>query len=297
MNAELTPDIETPCSGLVHALRPSPNHGERKGGRRADMLLLHYTGMPAGRGMTMAERAICWLVAPESQVSAHYVVAEDGTVSQLVAESRRAWHAGVSSWAGETDVNSASIGIEIAHAGHPWDQSRSPDLAPGETPPEHPGLLDFPEIQIRAVAALCRDIVERNGIPPERVLAHSDVAPGRKRDPGETFPWARLAAEGIGLWVAPEPVADGRSMARGDEGQPISALQAMFGLFGYGIAVTGVFDQTTHDVVTAFQRHWRPERVDGVADLSTVGTLNRLLGATRVAEDDRRRGNGARRMA
>lgn len=285
MTAEPTPRLETADTGLVNALRPSPNHGERKDGRRPSILLLHYTGMPAGRGLTMAERALRWLEMPESEVSCHYVVDEDGTVVQMVAEARRAWHAGRGAWAGDADINSASIGIEIAHAGHPWDQSLSPDLAAGEVPPEHPGLLPFPEPQIRAVAALCRDIVTRHGIRPERVLAHSDIAPDRKRDPGETFPWERLAAEGVGLWMRPEPIAGGRFMARGDEGEPVAALQAMLGLWGYGLDVTGTFDQRTHDVVAAFQRHWRPERVDGVADMSTVTTLHRLAGLVRPAAD------------
>ncbi|MEJ1161549.1 peptidoglycan recognition protein family protein [Prosthecomicrobium sp. N25] len=283
MNAELTPPLERPDSGLVQDLRPSPNHGERKGGRRADMLVLHYTGMPAGRGMTMAERAIRWLATPESQVSCHYVVAEDGRVTQMVAEDRRAWHAGVASWAGERDVNSCSIGIEIAHAGHPWDLSRMPDRVEGEPVPEHPGYLPFPDRQVAAVEALARDIVFRNGIPAERVLAHSDVAPARKRDPGELFPWARLARAGVGAWVEPEPVGGGRFLARGETGEPIAALQAMFALMGYGLEITGVYDEALEQIVSAFQRHWRPARVDGVADQSTITTLHRLLTQARSA--------------
>lgn len=281
MNAELAQSVERPDTALVDDLRPSPNHGERKGGRRADMLVLHYTGMPAGRGMSAAERAIRWLSAPQSGVSCHYVVAEDGRVTQLVAEDRRAWHAGVAHWAGESDVNSRSIGIEIAHPGHPWDLSAAPDADPCDPVPVHPGYLDFPDAQVEAVTRLAADIVARNAIPAERVLAHSDVAPARKRDPGEKFPWRRLAEAGVGLWVEPEPVGGGRFLARGDEGEPVSALQAMLAWFGYGLAITGVFDQATHDVVVAFQRHWRPALVDGVADQSTITTLHRLARACR----------------
>lgn len=267
--------IAVPDSPLVNRLAPSLNHGERRGGVRPDMLVLHYTGMPAGRGMSMAERAIAWLADPRSQVSAHYVVGEDGEIVQMVAEGRRAWHAGRASWRGASDINSCSIGIEIAHAGHPWD-GRYPDLAPGEVLPNHPGLLPFPEAQVAAVIALCQDIVARHGIAPERVLAHSDVAPERKRDPGETFPWERLAAAGVGRFVAPGQLRSGRFFARGDEGQPVQALQSMLAVFGYGLDITGVFDEATEQVVMAFQRHFRPARVDGVADAATIETLYRL---------------------
>lgn len=281
MSTNPTASIDTPQpialadSALVNRLAPSLNHGERRDGKTVDMLILHYTGMPAGRGMTMAERAISWLADPRSQVSAHYVVGEDGEIVQMVAEARRAWHAGRAYWAGETDVNSRSVGIEIAHAGHPWD-GQYPDLAPGEVLPNHPGLLAFPEAQVEAVIGLCRDICERRGIAPERVLAHSDIAPDRKRDPGETFPWARLAAAGVGRWIEPAPVRSGRFFARGDEGQPVQALQSMLAFFGYGIDISGVFDEATEQVVSAFQRHFRPAKVDGVADASTIESLYKL---------------------
>lgn len=248
------PVPESPVAAKVF---PSPNHGERKDGRRPDALVLHYTGMPD------AGQALQWLCNPVSQVSCHYFVFEDGRVLQLVPEGRRAWHAGVSFWAGETDLNSASIGIEIAHPGHDAQGSLAP----------------YPEDQIAAVIALCRDLVARWGIRRERVLAHSDIAPARKRDPGESFPWARLAEAGIGHWVAPAPIRDGRYFLRGEEGPPIEALQAMFALYGYGIPVDGVFGEATEQVVTAFQRHFRPERVDGVADASTITTLRDLLAA------------------
>ncbi len=279
----------TPDAACVTAVRPSPNHGERRG-RWAesgpDLLLLHYTGMPAGRGMSMAERAIRWLTNPVSEVSAHYVVGEDGGITQLVPESRRAWHAGRSSWAGEEDVNSASIGIEIAHPGHWWDLSGLPDRDPAEPVQTHPGYGDFPDRQIAAVIALARDILARHRIPADRVLAHSDVAPGRKRDPGEKFPWKRLAEAGIGLWVRPVPIeeASGRALALGEHSPPVAALQALLASRGYGSAVTGEFDAATRDVVEAFQRHHRPARVDGVADASTMATLRNLLDRRAVEE-------------
>ena len=175
---------------------PSPNHGERAGGLKPDMIILHYTGMET------AAAALDWLCREESQVSSHYFVHEDGRVDQLVAEDRRAWHAGKSSWKGETDINSRSIGIEIANAGHPG------------------GLPDFPPEQIDAVVELCRNCGERWSIAPERVLAHSDIAPIRKVDPGEKFPWERLHAGGVGHWVPPAPIGGGRFFQRGDQGQP-----------------------------------------------------------------------------
>jgi N-acetylmuramoyl-L-alanine amidase len=234
--------------------RPSPNHGERKSGP-VDILLLHYTGMPDD------EQACAWLCNEQSHVSSHYFVHADGRVIALVPDGRRAWHAGASTWGGETDINSRSIGIEIANAGHPG------------------GLPDYPDPQIEALIALCRDIVGRRPIPPHRVLAHSDVAPGRKLDPGERFPWGRLAAAGVGHWVEPVAAVEGSVCRANDTGPAVQALQQMLALYGYGIEVTGIFDRRTADVVAAFQRHFRPAKVDGVADRSTVETLKRLLEA------------------
>jgi N-acetylmuramoyl-L-alanine amidase len=230
---------------------PSPHHGERKSGP-IDILLLHYTELPDAE-------ALAWLCNPQSKVSSHYFVYEDGRVLSLVPEERRAWHAGASSWAGETDINSRSIGIEISNAGHPG------------------GLPPYPDAQIEAVIALSREILARHPIPPHRVLGHSDVAPGRKRDPGEHFPWAKLAAAGIGRWVPPAPIEDGPAFAEGASGSQVEALQAMLALYGYGIDVTGSYDRRMADVVAAFQRHFRPARVDGVADPSTILTLRDLL--------------------
>jgi N-acetylmuramoyl-L-alanine amidase len=233
---------------------PSPNHGERAAGP-VDMLILHYTGMPS------AERALKWLCDPESGVSSHYFVFEDGRIAQLVDEDRRAWHAGQSSWAGETDVNSRSIGVEVSNPGHEF------------------GYLPFPDAQIAATVAVCRDILSRHAIPPRRVLAHSDVAPLRKDDPGELFPWHVLHKSGIGHWVVPETIADGPRLGPGESGPEIASLRQRFADYGYGLGQGSVFDEHTVAVVRAFQRHFRPARVDGIADASTIATLGRLAAA------------------
>ena len=248
-----------PDSRLVGRLHPSPNVEPRRGCSRPDILLLHYTGMRS------CEKAIGWLADPRSKVSCHYVVDCDGTVVQMVAEALRAWHAGVASWGGVRDVNSHSIGIEIHNPGH--DQ----------------GYPEFPEAQMAAVTALCRDIVARNAIPPERVLAHSDVAPARKIDPGEKLDWARLWAAGVGHWVQPAPL---RMSTKADP--TVAALPAgaadtqrarhLLAAYGYGLAPDADAAEVA-TVVRAFQRHFRPARVDGTVDASTLDTLERLAAA------------------
>jgi N-acetylmuramoyl-L-alanine amidase len=241
-----TPDYE-PARAV-----PSPNHDARK--HAIDMIVLHYTDQPA-------EAALAKLCDPAAKVSSHYLVCEDGRVDQLVPEARRAWHAGVSSWEGEADNNSRSIGIEIVNLGH-----------------DH-GYPDFPDAQIKAVIALCRDILARHAIRASRVLAHSDIAPARKIDPGEKFPWERLATEGVGLWVAPAPIRAGSVLKAGDRGDTVAELQRALARYGYAAGVTHLYDDATRDIVTAFQRHFRPMRVDGIADYSTATTLHRLLTA------------------
>jgi len=241
-------------TGLAITTTASPNYGPRAAGKPVDILLLHYTGMPE------AERSLAWLCDPGSSVSCHYFVFEDGRIVRLVDEDRRAWHAGKSYWAGETDINSRSIGIEIANPGHEF------------------GYRDFPDAQIDAVIALCRDILARHPIPPERVLAHSDVSPLRKDDPGERFPWRRLAEAGVGRWVPPAPIQDGPVLQRGDSGAAVADLKQRFRKYGYGLAPESDFDVETEAVVRAFQRHFRPARVDGIADISTLATLHSLIG-------------------
>ena len=236
-------------------VRVSPNFGPRAGVSRPDMIVLHYTGMKTGAA------AEAWLCTPESQVSSHYLVHEDGRVVQMVRESDRAWHAGKSSWHGVTDVNSHSIGIEIVNPGHEF------------------GYRGFPRRQTAAVIELCTGIIVRNGILPQRVLAHSDVAPGRKIDPGEKFPWRKLAEAGVGHFVAPARSGGKPVLGADDSGAAVDELQSMLSLYGYRIDITGVFDQQTGVVVAAFQRHFRPRRIDGLADRSTVDTLGRLLEA------------------
>jgi N-acetylmuramoyl-L-alanine amidase len=240
-------------TGLPKRVMLSPNVEPRKNGRTVDSLILHYTGMDD------SERACEWLCNTQSGVSCHYLVDEQGGITQMVDEEMRAWHAGVSHWRGETDINSCSIGIEIQNAGHGG------------------GLPDFPLIQMEAVIALSQDIVMRHRISAKRVLAHSDVAPGRKVDPGERFDWAMLHRGGIGHWVPPEPISGGTFLQEGDSGDAVLALQKMLSMYGYGLALSGAFDRQTRIVVEAFQRHFRQAKVDGVADPSTVGTLHKLL--------------------
>jgi N-acetylmuramoyl-L-alanine amidase len=243
----------TPDSSVVSDVIPSANFGDRSKGRRPDMILLHYTGMPDVEG------ALARLCTAGTDVSAHYVVLEDGRIVQCVQEAKRAWHAGLGSWAGEEDINSCSIGIEIVNRGHDW------------------GYPDFPLRQIAAVIALCRGIMLRHNLPANRVLAHSDVAPARKKDPGEKFPWNSLANSGVGHWVQAAPIVRGESLKLGAEGKDVLELQQGLARYGYGIAQSGKYDGPTMEVVAAFQRHFRPERVDGVADASTVATLKLLL--------------------
>ena len=214
--------------------------------------------------MPDADQALDWLCNPQSGVSSHYFVYEDGRIIQLVDEDHRAWHAGDSTWSGESDINSRSIGIEIANLGH-------------AALTDHQTLPPFPEIQVNAIINLCRDILARHAISKHRVLAHSDVAPARKTDPGEAFPWKQLAENGIGIWVEPQPLRGGRFLTVGDSGEPVEALQTMLAYYGYAVEPTGKYDQSTCQVVAAFQRHFRPECVDGVADSSTIDTLRKLI--------------------
>ncbi|CCD88765.1 putative 1:N-acetylmuramoyl-L-alanine amidase (family 2) with peptidoglycan binding domain [Bradyrhizobium sp. ORS 285] len=245
--------VFTPDSSIASDVIPSANFGERKGGRQPDMVILHYTGMPDVEG------AITKLCTAGTEVSAHYIVLEDGRIVQCVPEALRAWHAGLSSWGGEEDINSCSIGIEIVNRGHDW------------------GYPDFPPRQIAAVIALCRGIMLRRNVPAHRVLGHSDVAPSRKKDPGEKFPWHSLANSGVGHWVQPAAITKGETLKLGSIGDDVKGLQKALARYGYGVPITGKFDGLTMEVVTAFQRHFRPEKVDGIADRSTLWTLHALL--------------------
>jgi N-acetylmuramoyl-L-alanine amidase len=229
---------------------PSPNFDARTA--PPDILVLHYTGMKTG------PEALDRLRDPEAKVSSHYMVEEDGRIFRLVPEERRAWHAGVSYWKGERNINGVSIGVEIVNPGHEF------------------GYRPFPDAQIAAVIALAADIRSRWQIGDDRIVGHSDVAPARKDDPGELFPWKRLAEAGHGLWVEAPP-APGLPLAEGEEGAAVFALQAGFTRLGYDLPPSGKFDADTKAVVTAFQRHWRQAKVDGIADGQTRAQLIALL--------------------
>ncbi len=210
--------------------RASPNHDERNG--PVSFLILHYTGMKT------AGAALDRLCDKEAEVSSHYLVEENGTVWQLVDESRRAWHAGPSFWRGETALNARSIGIEIVNPGH-----------------EH-GYVPFPDVQMQAVVELCRGILARHPIAARDVLAHSDIAPDRKEDPGELFDWQRLAAQGIGVWPR-------------EECQPVDPQSVRGTLAAIGYRT----DLALPTLLRAFQRHWRQEAVTGEADAQTRARL------------------------
>src|SRR4029077_16009919 len=251
----LLKSIFQPDSFIVADVAPSPNFDARKDNRAPNMIVLHYTGMEGG------ETALQRLTTAQSKVSAHYVVFEDGRIVQCVLEEWRAWHAGESSWAGETDINSSSIGIEIVNPGHEF------------------GYPDFPLRQTAAVISLCRSIITRRGpISADRILAHSDVAPARKQDTGEKFPWGLLSESGVGHWVRAAPLdLEGGGINPSDPREAVPRPQRTLRSYGYGLTESGTYDAPTQQVITAFQRHFRQARVDGVADPSTLLTLRALI--------------------
>jgi len=229
---------------------PSPNFNARTA--PPDTIVLHYTGMRTGA------EALDRLRDPEAKVSAHYLVEEDGRVFRLVPEERRAWHAGIGSWKGAADLNSSSIGLEIVNPGHEF------------------GYREFPDAQVAAVIDLLDGIRGRWTVSNSQIIGHSDLAPERKDDPGELFPWKALAEAGHGLWAEPS-AAPGEPLAEGEEGAGVFALQAGFTRLGYDIPPSGKFDSHTTAVVRAFQRHWVQRRFDGVADGVTRARLIALL--------------------
>ena len=215
---------------------PSPNFNERNA--PISMIVLHYTAMPTCEA---ALKRLCMTEHPSGRVSAHYLVDVDGTSYQLVDESKRAWHAGVGSWGDVRDVNSAAIGIEIQNLGLDEDGRRVP----------------FPDAQLEAVIALCRDIQQRHGIHPWNIVGHSDVSPSRKQDPGEAFPWRRLAEAGVGLWT------DGFA-------SPKLPNEKMLASIGYDVS-------DPDKALMAFKRHWHPEAIAEGAE-NTSGRIAAIFG-------------------
>jgi N-acetylmuramoyl-L-alanine amidase len=214
----------------------SPNFDARPDDVAIDMVVLHYTGMKTG------EAALERLCDPVAKVSAHYLIHENGGGVQLVEEADRAWHAGIASWRGESDINGRSIGIELVNPGHEF------------------GYREFPDAQLSALEDLCQDILSRHPIPSRNVVGHSDIAPTRKQDPGEFFPWQRLSTKKIGLW----PRRLGTISSSADH------AAALFSLYGYDV-------ENFPLAIGAFQRHFRPSRVDGIADGETLGLLRGLI--------------------
>ncbi len=253
-------------TSLPHDWSEALSFNERPAGAKIDMLVMHYTGMATA---TASLARLCDL---DVAVSCQYLVDLEGNITQMVEEQHRAWHAGASLWCGISDNNARSIGIEVQNKGHELGYHR------------------FPDAQMDVLEALCLEILSRHDIPKRNVVAHSDIAPGRKLDPGELFNWERLGKAGIGLWVEAAPIEPGQCLQMGDNGTPVEALQAMFALYGYEIEISGAYDRQTRDVVFAFQQHWRQERCDGVADISTVKTLRELIASIPANErliDDR----------
>lgn len=242
---------------------PSPNFDTRAG-TAVDLVVLHYTGMHSGAD------ALKRLCDPTTKVSAHYLIEEDGQIFRLVGEGDRAWHAGISSWHGRADTNARSIGIELVNPGHEF------------------GYRLFPKAQMQSLVVLLRDIFTRHPISPYAVVGHSDVAPARKSDPGELFDWAWLAGKGFGLWprldFAPSPHAP--SLAPGMGGGGVIDLQLALSAIGYDVQGSGVFDEQTGAVVTAFQRHFRPASVNGVGDGETLSLIYHLAGLASEAQQE-----------
>ena len=216
--------MNVPCLDIFD--HPSPNCDDRPEGMPIDMLVLHYTGMPTG------EEALARLTNIEHEVSAHYLIEEDGRVFQLVPEAKRAWHAGVSYWRGHKSLNARSIGIELVNPGHDF------------------GYRPFPELQMMALETLALDILARHPIPPRNVVGHSDIAPTRKNDPGELFDWRSLAVKGIGMW--PDRAPNG----------PRNVMDAL--------ETVGYETLDYARALAAFQRHFRPAEIQGVSDPDTL---------------------------
>jgi len=233
-------------------MQPSPNFNDRPDGVRIKYLILHYTGMATGQA------ALKRLCDKASKVSAHYMIEEDGRIFVLVPESRRAWHAGVSAWGDDQDINGLSIGIELVNPGH-------------DSPGYKGDYRPFPEAQMTALITLCRGILSRHDIRPWYILGHSDIAPARKSDPGELFDWQRMAEAGIGVWPLAVVISQaGKSQAdKCDE----DVFRQRLAQYGYDIGA----GEGMKAAIIAFQRHFRPADISGVIDGQCCSILENLL--------------------
>ncbi|NVJ70081.1 MAG: N-acetylmuramoyl-L-alanine amidase [Alphaproteobacteria bacterium] len=242
--------------------RPSPNWNERPHGAAIDTVVIHYTGMRSG------EEALERLCDPLAEVSAHYLVEEDGRLFKLVEEEKRAWHAGVSAWRGQENLNHTSIGIELVNPGHEF------------------GYREFPGPQIETLLTLLSGLKTRHTISVEGFVGHSDIAPDRKTDPGELFPWRRLAQAGFGLWSDAEAQSTEMLASIGDYGRNVAMLNKQLGIIGYHLNDAEKFDVATECAVRAFQAHWRPETVSGCYDRGTAARLHDIVNLIRNAGEN-----------
>lgn len=234
--------------------RPSPNFDERPGGAAPDLVVIHYTGLPT------AEESLRHMCDPASKVTAHYMIDEVGTGYRLVDEGMRAWHAGISGWQGVSDTNGRSIGIELQNPGHEF------------------GYRAFPGVQIDRLIGLLGEIRDRYRLPAAAFVGHSDVAPLRKTDPGELFPWPHLAEHGFGHWPFDGPGGEKENV--GLDADRLLEVCAGLVAIGYGVGVAEAADEMTSAAITAFQRRWRPGCVDGVLDRETA---ERILAVAKAA--------------
>ena len=234
----------------------SPNWNERPSGVSIDMVILHYTGMKTG------EEALQRLCDPDAAVSSHYLIEEDGEIFQLVAEEKRAWHAGVSHWQGRENINHNSIGVELVNPGHEF------------------GYRAFPPAQIDSLLALLVGVKARHKIPTGGFLGHSDIAPGRKVDPGHLFPWRQLAAEGFGVFSDRIASDTAVRLRLDDTGPLVNKVNKQLAIVGYRGCDNVTFGQGTAHVLKAFQAHWRPEEINGVLDEGTAIVLDDIAQMT-----------------
>lgn len=258
--------------------KPSGNFNERiekSTGKKITTpthIILHYT-TDCFHGK--AYRTLSNFLHP---VSAHYLIAADGTIYQLVDESKRAWHAGKSFWLKKKDLNTHSIGIEIVNPGFSKKKknpcTKNHDIWNASTSKQVQGSTyhwyEFTPEQINNVTELCKDIIKRHDIAPNFILGHSDIAPGRKVDPGPLFPWQHLARDGVGIWPQ-------QPQEKTTELPKLKKVQQMLQDFGYDVKPSGKLDHKTKKAIKAFQMHFRPNNIDGILDLETVELLQNLL--------------------